>query len=251
MRREGGAQSSSAVRNEEGMAIHHHETAIDIAPPAVFTGGLEFSELTYTVSKKQKVGGGWETQEVDLLRRITGYAPKGRITAVMGPSGAGKSTFLDGLAGRIASGSLKGRVSLDGEEMSPGLIKRVSAYVMQDDRLFPMLTVYETFMFAADFRLGSIPRSQKKQRVEQLIEQLGLTVYICGLVEHLCPSLSLRVTCSACSRRGTRTSATKARAGCREASGGGYRSAWTSSTGRRCCSWTSPRRGSTPPAPTA
>ncbi|THU74571.1 hypothetical protein C4D60_Mb04t34780 [Musa balbisiana] len=175
MRREGGAQSSSAVRNEEGMAIHHHETAIDIAPPAVFTGGLEFSELTYTVTKKQKVGGGWETQEVDLLRRITGYAPKGRITAVMGPSGAGKSTFLDGLAGRIASGSLKGRVSLDGEEMSPGLIKRVSAYVMQDDRLFPMLTVYETFMFAADFRLGSIPRSQKKQRVEQLIEQLGLT----------------------------------------------------------------------------
>ncbi|URD97111.1 ABC-2 type transporter [Musa troglodytarum] len=131
--------------------------------------------LTYTVTKKQKVGGGWETQEVDLLRRLTGYAPKGRITAVMGPSGAGKSTFLDGLAGRIASGSLKGRVSLDGEEMSPGLIKRVSAYVMQDDRLFPMLTVYETFMFAADFRLGSIPRSQKKQRVEQLIEQLGLT----------------------------------------------------------------------------
>nr|XP_009397787.1 PREDICTED: ABC transporter G family member 6-like [Musa acuminata subsp. malaccensis] len=175
MRREGGAQSSSAVRNEEGMAIHHHETAIDIAPPAVFTGGLEFSELTYTVSKKQKVGGGWEKQEVDLLRRITGYAPKGRITAVMGPSGAGKSTFLDGLAGRIASGRLKGRVSLHGEEMSPGLIKRVSAYVMQDDRLFPMLTVYETLMFAADFRLGSIPRSHKKHRVEQLIDQLGLT----------------------------------------------------------------------------
>ncbi|RWW23221.1 hypothetical protein GW17_00012536, partial [Ensete ventricosum] len=175
MRREGGAQSSSAVRNEEGMAIHHHETAIDIARPVVFTGGLEFSELTYTVNKKQKVGGGWETQEVDLLRRITGYAPKGRITAVMGPSGAGKSTFLDGLAGRIASGSLKGRVSLDGEEMSPSLIKRVSAYVMQDDRLFPMLTVYETLMFAADFRLGSIPRSQKQQRVEQLIGQLGLT----------------------------------------------------------------------------
>ncbi|KAJ6906991.1 ABC transporter G family member 17-like [Populus alba x Populus x berolinensis] len=32
--------------------------------------------------------------------RITGYAPKGCITAVMGPSGAGKSTLLDGLAGR-------------------------------------------------------------------------------------------------------------------------------------------------------
>jgi ABC-type multidrug transport system ATPase subunit len=70
-----------------------------------------------------------------------------------GPSGAGKSTSLDVLAGRIAS--LDGRVALDCVEMSPSLIKRSSAYVMQDDHLFPMLTVYETLMFAADFRLGS------------------------------------------------------------------------------------------------
>ncbi|QHO44425.1 ABC transporter G family member [Arachis hypogaea] len=69
-------------------------------------------------------------EDVDLLHDITGYAPKGCITAVMGPSGAGKSTFLDGLAGRIKSGSLKGRVSLDGASA------------------FPMLTVYETLMFA-------------------------------------------------------------------------------------------------------
>ncbi|CAN1308855.1 ABC transporter G family member STR2 [Linum perenne] len=93
----------------------------------------------------------------------------------MGPSGAGKSTLLDGLAGRIASGSLKGKVSLDGRLMSPGLIKRTSAYVMQDDRLFPMLTVYETLLFAADFRLGAIPIYEKKDRVEKLIEQLGLS----------------------------------------------------------------------------
>lgn len=94
----------------------------------------------------------------------------------MGPSGAGKSTLLDGLAGRIAGGSLKGRVSSDGKEVNPSLIKRTSAYIMQEDRLFPMLTVYETLMFAADFRLGSIPGSEKKQRVEKLIEQLGLSV---------------------------------------------------------------------------
>ena len=112
----------------------------------------------------------------DLLNRITGYAPKGWITAVMGPSGAGKSTLLDGLAGRIASGSLKGRVSLDGKEMSPSLIKRTSAYIMQDDRLFPMLTVYETLMFAANFRLGPISRAEKQERVDKLIEQLGLSV---------------------------------------------------------------------------
>ncbi|CAK9155662.1 unnamed protein product [Ilex paraguariensis] len=148
------------------------DTAIDVR----FTGGLEYTSLTYTVTKKQKdTDGNWVKQEVDLLHRITGYAPKGCITAVMGPSGAGKSTLLDGLAGRIASGSLKGRVSLDGVDTSPSLIKRTSAYIMQDDRLFPMLTVYETLMFAADFRLGPISGADKKQRVEKLIEQLGLT----------------------------------------------------------------------------
>ncbi|KAK3161696.1 hypothetical protein QOZ80_1BG0080290 [Eleusine coracana subsp. coracana] len=177
------------------MANHHHrdngrhggghrnlETVIDMACAEKpvggrfgFTGGLEFTSLTYTVVKKQRgAGGEWEKKDVDLLHEITGYAPKGCVTAVMGPSGAGKSTFLDALAGRIAS--LDGRVALDGVEMSPSLIKRSSAYVMQDDRLFPMLTVYETLMFAADFRLGStVSATDKKLRVENLIEQLGLT----------------------------------------------------------------------------
>ncbi|CBI25696.3 unnamed protein product, partial [Vitis vinifera] len=148
---------------------------VSIGKPVSLTGGLEFSNLTYTVKKKEKIEGKWVSQEVDLLHMISGYAPKGSITGVMGPSGAGKSTLLDGLAGRISSGSLKGGVSLDGMEISPSLIKRTSAYIMQEDLLFPMLTVYETLMFAADFRLGPLSWMDKKLRVEKLIEQLGLT----------------------------------------------------------------------------
>lgn len=156
---------------------HRTDTVIEIGKPTNFNGGVEFSNLTYSVIKSTKnIDGKWEKKEVNLLHKITGYAPKGCITAVMGPSGAGKSTFLDGLAGRIASGSLSGRVSLDGMDVSPSLIKRTSAYIMQDDRLFSTLTVYETLMFAADFRLGSISRKEKRQRVEKLIEQLGLSV---------------------------------------------------------------------------
>lgn len=201
-------------------------------PAAGFTGGLEFTSLTYTVVKKQRgAGGEWEKKDVDLLHEITGYAPKGCVTAVMGPSGAGKSTFLDALAGRISS--LDGRVALDGVQMSPSVIKRTSAYVMQDDRLFPMLTVYETLMFAADFRLGSaLSVSDKRVRVDNLIEQLGLTVktrtYSTETIIILAAGgFSSNLPMHACRRRGTRTSGTKARGGCREGSGGGYRSAWT------------------------
>lgn len=155
---------------------NRRDAVIDVGKPVSFSGGLEFTSLTYTVTKRKKVDGSWVKQEVDLLHKITGYAPKGCVTAVMGPSGAGKSTLLDGLAGRIASGSLHGRVSLDGMDTTPSIIKRTSAYIMQEDRLFPMLTVHETLMFAADFRLGGASTSEKRQRVEKLMDQLGLSV---------------------------------------------------------------------------
>lgn len=56
-------------------------------------------------------------------------------------------------------------------------MKMISSYVMQDDQLFPMLTVQETFMFAAEMRLPpSISRAEKKKRVNELLSQLGLEV---------------------------------------------------------------------------
>jgi len=85
--------------------------------PQKFTPGygLEFSNISYSVIKKQKKDGVWINKETYLLHDISGQAVKGEIMAVMGPSGAGKSTFLDALAGRIARGSLEGSVRIDGK----------------------------------------------------------------------------------------------------------------------------------------
>ena len=56
-------------------------------------------------------------------------------------------------------------------------MKMVSSYVMQDDQLFPMLTVFETFMFAAEVRLPpSLSKDEKRKRVYELLDQLGLQV---------------------------------------------------------------------------
>ncbi|KAK1437697.1 hypothetical protein QVD17_03493 [Tagetes erecta] len=138
--------------------------------------GLEFSNLSYSVMKKQKKDDVWITKEAYLLNDISGQAMRGEVMAIMGPSGAGKSTFLDALAGRIAQGSLEGSVKIDGKSVTASYMKRISSYVMQDDQLFAMLTVFETFMFAAEVRLSpSLSRSEKKKRVIELIEQLGLT----------------------------------------------------------------------------
>jgi ABC-type multidrug transport system ATPase subunit len=62
-------------------------------------------------------------------------------------------------------------------QVTTSYMKMVSSYVMQDDQLFPMLTVFETFMFAAEVRLPpSISRDEKKKRVHELLNKLGLQV---------------------------------------------------------------------------
>ncbi|TKY61080.1 ABC transporter G family member 19 [Spatholobus suberectus] len=137
--------------------------------------GLEFNNLSYNIIKEQKKDGVWINKETYLLHDISGQAVKGEIMAIMGPSGAGKSTFLDALAGRIAKGSLEGSVRIDGKPVTTSYMKMVSSYVMQDDQLFPTLTVLETFMFAAEVRLPpSISRDEKKKRVYELLDKLGL-----------------------------------------------------------------------------
>ncbi|CAN1174136.1 ABC transporter G family member 1 [Linum perenne] len=110
-----------------------------------------------------------------LLNDISGEARDGEILAVLGASGSGKSTLIDALANRIAKDSLKGTVNLNGEVLESRMLKVISAYVMQDDLLYPMLTVEETLMYAAEFRLPrTLSKSKKKARVQALIDQLGL-----------------------------------------------------------------------------
>ncbi|KAM0980206.1 hypothetical protein ACFX2J_015791 [Malus domestica] len=152
------------------------KSSVPLRPMKMIPGhGLEFNNLSYSVTKKLKKDGVWIKKEAYLLNDISGQAVRGEIMAIMGPSGAGKSTFLDALAGRIAQGSLAGSVRIDGRTVTTSYMKMVSSYVMQDDQLFPMLTVFETFMFAAEVRLPpSVSRDEKRKRVHELLEQLGL-----------------------------------------------------------------------------
>ncbi|GAB2276678.1 ATP-binding cassette sub- G member 1 [Dionaea muscipula] len=184
------------LRNSSSAAAvpaNPHEAAIEMGgvhtppnpqlqPPVPFL--LRFSNLTYSVKVRRKNdnasgGGGSAVEEPSrtktLLNDLSGEARDGEILAVLGASGSGKSTLIDALANRIAKGSLKGSVTLNGEALESRLLKVISAYVMQDDLLYPMLTVEETLMFAAEFRLPrSLSKSKKKARVQQLIDQLGL-----------------------------------------------------------------------------
>ncbi|XP_052171800.1 ABC transporter G family member 20-like [Diospyros lotus] len=163
---------------------------LDFSEPSSLPFVLSFSNLTYCVKVRQKMElPGWFRRRAELelpenmvngntkvlLNDISGEAREGEIMAVLGASGSGKSTLIDALADRIAKESLKGTVTLNGEVLQSKLLKVISAYVMQDDLLFPMLTVEETLMFSAEFRLPrTLSASKKKARVQALIDQLGL-----------------------------------------------------------------------------
>ncbi|KAK8501702.1 hypothetical protein V6N13_009687 [Hibiscus sabdariffa] len=177
-----------------------HEVLVDVTDPRPIPFVLSFNNLTYSVKVPRKMalpgflrrrggstatsaafvgdslaGDGYFTRTKTLLNDISGEARDGEIMAVLGASGSGKSTLIDALANRIAKGSLKGKITLNGEALESRMLKVISAYVMQDDMLFPMLTVEETLMFAAEFRLPrTLSKSKKKLRVQALIEQLGL-----------------------------------------------------------------------------
>ncbi|OAY85537.1 ABC transporter G family member 16 [Ananas comosus] len=174
-----GASSAKVGADSDAAADHHH--VVDLVDDAAKAPGnvpflLEFTDLTYAVKPRGRIpflprGG----REKTLLDSVSGAAREGEILAVLGASGSGKSTLIDALANRIAKESLRGSVTLNGEQIDGRLFKVISAYVMQDDLLYPMLTVRETLTYAAEFRLPrSMSRARKESRVQALIDQLGL-----------------------------------------------------------------------------
>ena len=89
-------------------------------------------------------------------------------------SGAGKTTLLNSLMGR----NLKG-LKVSGEIIIGGSMNvkmgDVSGYVQQDEMFMPTLTVYEHLMIQAGIRLAGLPPRDIKERIDEVMDELGLT----------------------------------------------------------------------------
>uniref|UniRef100_A0A8C6KB40 ATP-binding cassette, sub-family G (WHITE), member 2a n=1 Tax=Nothobranchius furzeri TaxID=105023 RepID=A0A8C6KB40_NOTFU len=82
--------------------------------------------------------------------------------------------FLDVLAARKDPAGLTGEVLIDGAPQPPNF-KCLSGYVVQDDVVMGTLTVRENLTFSAALRLpSSISQQEKDQKVNKLIQELGL-----------------------------------------------------------------------------
>jgi ABC-type multidrug transport system ATPase subunit len=116
---------------------------------------------------------------INILNSVSFVARSSEILAIVGPSGTGKSTLLRIISGRVQEKQFDPRscISINDQPMSsPAQLRKICGFVAQEDNLLPLLTVKETLMFSAKFRLKEMNAKEKELRVESLMQELGLVL---------------------------------------------------------------------------
>lgn len=74
-----------------------------------------------------------------------------------------------------ARSKLTGTILVNGSPRNDDQFRRISGYVLQDDKMYPHLTVYETMMLAAHFYLpNGVSQEAKEVLVMNVIDEMGL-----------------------------------------------------------------------------
>ncbi|KAK6262412.1 hypothetical protein QUC31_008228 [Theobroma cacao] len=132
---------------------------------------VSYAKLTTTITGYFLFKPCTSTPPTYILRDVSFTANPSQILAIVGPSGAGKSTLLDILAARTSP--TNGALLLNSTPINPSSFRKLSAYVPQHDACLPLLTVAETFAFAA--RLLVPKTSEIDIIVTSLLSELRLT----------------------------------------------------------------------------
>ncbi|RWR88392.1 ABC transporter G family member 8-like protein [Cinnamomum micranthum f. kanehirae] len=111
------------------------------------------------------------SQPTYILRDVSFTARPSQLLAIVGPSGAGKSTLLDILAARTLP--TQGSLLLNNSPLHPASFRKIAAYVPQHDASLPLLSILETFTFAAQLLLP--PTCDVSSVVASLLADLRLS----------------------------------------------------------------------------
>ena len=106
-----------------------------------------------------------------VLHGISLAAREGEIFGFVGPNGAGKTTTLKVLMGLIRA--TDGRASILGHDVRETEFRRHIGFLPENPYFYDYLSARETLDFYA--RLCGVPTARRAQRVEMLLEWVGLT----------------------------------------------------------------------------
>ena len=116
--------------------------------------------------------------ETQALRGVNLSINDGEFTALVGPSGSGKTTLLQ-LIGCLDQPS-SGKVFITGKDVSKlnrdqraDIRRGTLGYVFQFFALIPTLTAYENIEMP--LLLNNTPAAERKERVNYLLEAVGMT----------------------------------------------------------------------------
>src|SRR2546423_15541317 len=122
-----------------------------------------------------------ETNEISKSYRgrrvvddVSVHVQQGEVVGLLGPNGAGKTTSFYMIVGLISPDS--GRVLLNGRDLTAmPMVQRARqgfSYLPQETSVFRKLTVEENLMAILETR--SLSGHERRQKMDRLIEQLGL-----------------------------------------------------------------------------
>jgi putative ABC transport system ATP-binding protein len=116
--------------------------------------------------------------KVEALRGVDLRVKENEFLAIVGPSGSGKSTLMN-IIGCLDTAT-EGSYRLRGEEVAGLSIDRLAdirnrrvGFVFQNFNLLPQLSAYENVEMPLLFK--GTPARQRRERVEHLFEQVGMS----------------------------------------------------------------------------
>jgi lipopolysaccharide export system ATP-binding protein len=110
-----------------------------------------------------------------VVNNVSVQVSQGEIVGLLGPNGAGKTTSFYMIVGLIKPN--EGKIYLDQEDITDlpmyQRAKRGIGYLAQEASVFRKLTVEENLM--APLEMRDIPKKERKEKVEKLLEEFSLT----------------------------------------------------------------------------
>ena len=112
----------------------------------------------------------WYRPKVVAIDRLDMEVNKGEIFGFLGPNGSGKTTALKLMLGLIFPTS--GKMRILGKVPTDVRIKKQIGYMPEESYLYGFLNADETLDFYG--RLNGIPRARRKERIEKVLDIVGL-----------------------------------------------------------------------------